>query len=161
MSIDFPNAPTNGQVFTSGAMSWTYDGTKWVAGGAQAKYIIGCYVPGLLTASQYLLVHTFGKATTIPANFGAYLGHASQGRGGAAATGSVAIDVRKATAAAPGTFSSVGTISVAAAALLATFATTGGTAITFAAGDTIAVVAPATPDATFNNFNATLVGYET
>jgi hypothetical protein len=34
MAIDFPNAPTVGQVFTSGAQSWTWDGTKWVASGA-------------------------------------------------------------------------------------------------------------------------------
>ena len=31
--IDFPASPTNGQVFTSGAQSWTWDGTKWVASG--------------------------------------------------------------------------------------------------------------------------------
>jgi hypothetical protein len=32
--IDFPASPTVGQVFTSGAQSWTWDGTKWVASGA-------------------------------------------------------------------------------------------------------------------------------
>ena len=31
--IDFPASPTNGQVFVSGAQSWTFDGTKWVASG--------------------------------------------------------------------------------------------------------------------------------
>ena len=31
--IDFPASPANGQVFTSGAQSWTWDGTKWVASG--------------------------------------------------------------------------------------------------------------------------------
>ena len=30
MALDFPNSPTNGQTFTSGGSSWTYDGTKWV-----------------------------------------------------------------------------------------------------------------------------------
>ena len=29
MAINFPDSPTNGQVFTSGSTSWTYDGTKW------------------------------------------------------------------------------------------------------------------------------------
>lgn len=29
MAIDFPNSPTNGQTFTSGTRTWTYDGTKW------------------------------------------------------------------------------------------------------------------------------------
>jgi hypothetical protein len=28
--LDFPNAPTIGQVFTSGGLSWQWDGTKWV-----------------------------------------------------------------------------------------------------------------------------------
>lgn len=27
--LDFPNSPTNGQVFTSGGQSWKYDGVKW------------------------------------------------------------------------------------------------------------------------------------
>ncbi len=31
--IDFPASPINGQVFTSGAQSWIWDGTKWVASG--------------------------------------------------------------------------------------------------------------------------------
>lgn len=29
MAINFPDSPTNGQVFTSGTSSWTYDGVKW------------------------------------------------------------------------------------------------------------------------------------
>lgn len=29
MAIDFPNSPTNGQEYTVGATTWTYDGTKW------------------------------------------------------------------------------------------------------------------------------------
>jgi hypothetical protein len=31
MAIDFPASPTNGQTFTSGALVYTYDGTKWKA----------------------------------------------------------------------------------------------------------------------------------
>jgi len=29
MAINFPDSPTNGQVFTSGSTSWIWDGTKW------------------------------------------------------------------------------------------------------------------------------------
>lgn len=29
MAIDFPNSPTNGQTYTVGDTTWTYDGTKW------------------------------------------------------------------------------------------------------------------------------------
>jgi len=41
MAIDFPGSPTNGQTFTSGSVTYTYDGTKWTAlasgGGATDK----------------------------------------------------------------------------------------------------------------------------
>jgi hypothetical protein len=41
MAIDFPASPTNGQTFTSGSVTYTYDGTKWTAvasgGGATDK----------------------------------------------------------------------------------------------------------------------------
>ena len=29
MALDFPASPTNGQVFASGGVSWTFDGDKW------------------------------------------------------------------------------------------------------------------------------------
>lgn len=29
MPLDFPDSPTNGQTFTSGVRTWTYDGTVW------------------------------------------------------------------------------------------------------------------------------------
>lgn len=34
MAIDFPNTPTNGQVFTSGNKTWVYSSSdnKWVSG---------------------------------------------------------------------------------------------------------------------------------
>lgn len=31
MALDFPNSPTNGQTFTSGNRSWTFNGTRWEA----------------------------------------------------------------------------------------------------------------------------------
>lgn len=159
--INFPDSPTVGQVFTSGAASWSWDGTKWAAGGSNARYIVACFVPGLMTASQILLDHRVSKAVTFPANFGGYLGHTSEARGSANATASTAIDVQRATSAAPGTFTSVGTITIAAGAMVGTFASSGGAAVSFAQGDTLALIAPATPDATFAGLAATLVGYET
>jgi hypothetical protein len=162
--IDFPNSPTVGQVFSSGAASWTWDGTKWAAVGSSTtspRYIVACFVPGLMTASQILLDHRVSKAVTFPANFGAYLGHTSEARGSANATASTAIDVQRATSAAPSTFTSVGTITIAAGAMVGTFTSSGGAAVSFAQGDTLALVGPATPDGTFAGFAATLVGYET
>jgi hypothetical protein len=159
--IDFPNSPTVGQTFSSGTASWTWDGTKWVGGAAHQRYIVACFVPGLMTASQILLDHRVSKAITFPAAFGTYLGHTSEARGSANATASTAIDVQRATSAAPGTFTSVGTITIAAGAMVGTFASSGGAAVSFAQGDTLALVGPATPDVTFAGFAATLVGYET
>ena len=77
------------------------------------------------------------------------------------ATASTAIDVQRALSASPGSFSSVGTITIAAGAMVATFTSSGGGAVSFAQGDTLALVGPGTPDATLTNFTATLVGYET
>jgi hypothetical protein len=31
MAIDFPASPTNGQTFTSGSITYAFDGTKWTA----------------------------------------------------------------------------------------------------------------------------------
>lgn len=161
MAIDFPNSPTVGQSFSSGALAWVWDGTKWTAAtAASAPYIVGCFVPGVMTATQSLLLHTYPRAVTIPANFASYSGHASEGRGTVNATASTAIAVQKATAGSPGSFTGVGTITIAAGAQVATFASTGGTTIPFAQGDTLALVGPTTPDTTFANFAATLVGYE-
>jgi hypothetical protein len=145
-----PSGTTHDQlVYVSGA--WTAQRPRWIA---------SCFVPGIMTASQYLLLQRLSKAVTIPANFGTYLGHVSEARGTANATGSTAIDVQRALSATPGTFASIGTITIAAGAMVGTFASSGGAAISFAQGDAVALVGPATADATFSNFAATLVGYE-
>jgi hypothetical protein len=125
------------------------------------EYVIGCFVPAVLTASQVLLNHPFTKNVSFPANFGSYGGFATKARGTAAATASTTITVQKAVAASPGVWSNVGTIVVAAGALAAaTFTTSGGAQLNFLAGDTLQLVAPATPDTTFAGFSAALVGFE-
>lgn len=41
MALDFPASPTNGQVFLSGGISWTFDGEKWkVATTAATTFIV-------------------------------------------------------------------------------------------------------------------------
>jgi hypothetical protein len=150
--MDAVFSSATGSMLYRTASAWTAQRPRWIA---------STFVPGVPTASQLLLLQRMSTAITFPANFGTYLGHTSMARGTVNATASTAIDVRRATSAAPGTFTSVGTITIAAGTMVATFATSGGAAITFAQGDSISLVAPATPDTTFANFAATLVGYET
>jgi hypothetical protein len=125
------------------------------------KYVVGAFVPGVLTANQLLLVHRVGKAITIPANFGAYAGYISQASGTVAATASTVITVARALSATPTSFTTVGTITFGAGGLIPTFATTGGTAVSYAQGDLLRLTAPASPDATFAGFACTLVAQET
>jgi hypothetical protein len=111
------------------------------------------------TASQVIGHHRFSRGVTIPANFGAYLGDASQAGGSAVATASTVFSVEKAASATPNSFSQVGTITIAAGTVTPTFASSGGTAIALAQGDVMRIVAPASPDATFAGFYATIIGF--
>jgi hypothetical protein len=123
------------------------------------RYHLGAYVPGQMSASQNLLFHRFSKGVTIPANFGAYLGHVSEAGGMVGATASTVIQIAKAVAATPTTFTNVASITFAAGAVLGTFSTQA--AITFAQGDLIRLRGPATADVTFSDFTATIMGWET
>jgi hypothetical protein len=157
--IDFPASPTNGQIFTSGALSWRFDGTKWVAQGAataSTPYIVGCFVPGPLAGSQLLLHHRFARAVALPANFDGVGSNESQAGGSVAATGSTVITVSKALAVTPTTFSNIGTITIIAGSVSPVFDTSAAP-VAFAAGDVIRLIAPASPDAGFAGFNASLV----
>lgn len=46
MVLDFPNLPTNGQVYTAVGLSWVWDGAKWITGttgtiaGAQPMMVV-------------------------------------------------------------------------------------------------------------------------
>lgn len=150
--------------FTLGSSSINWievAGTNVVTTTGGAKYVVSAFVPGVMIASQRLLYHKVSKAITFPANFGSYVGHTSEGGGSANATGSTVINVDKAPAGTPNTFSNIGTITFGAGAVTPTFATSGGTTVNFAQGDVLRMVGPATPDGTFADFYATLVGYET
>jgi hypothetical protein len=137
-----------------------FDGatSQWL--NQRAKYIVGSYAPGTPTANQNLLFHRFSKAVTIPANAGTYLGHVSEAAGSVAATASTVVTIAKALSGTPTTFAGVATITFAAGSAVGTFATSGGTTVTFAQGDILRLQAAATPDATLADFHMTLVGFE-
>src|SRR5262249_7962061 len=108
------------------------------------RYVIGSFTPGLLTANQNLLFHRVSKAVTIPANFGAYLAHASEAGGSTVATNSTTVTLARALVTSPTTFANIGSVTFAAGSANGTWSTQA--AISLAQGDIIRVRAPATPD---------------
>lgn len=111
--------------------------------GAQ-PFDLTAFYPGVPTASAIVTRVPVARAVSFPAGLAGSIGLAS-----AAATGSTVFDVQKNGA-------SVGTITFAAGAASATF--TAASQIALAAGDTIAVIAPASPDATLSNVGLVLAG---
>lgn len=134
-----------------------YLGGTWT--NQRSKYVVGCYVPGPVTANQNLLYHRFSKAVSIPPNGGSYLGHVSEAAGSVAATASMVLTLARAASGTPTTFSNVGTITFAAGAVVGTFGTTG--TVAFAQGDILRLRGPGTADVSFADLHMTLVGYET
>ena len=127
--IDFPASPTTGQVFTSGGVSWKFDGVKWQAQGVSAPYLVGFDIPGILTLNA-VFAHVFGAAATFPINFSG-----SQARGSANATASPVVTFSKSLAASPLSFSTIGTLTIGAGTTNPTFVA--ASAPSFAIGDTI------------------------
>ena len=142
-----------------------YDGAHWI--NTREPYIVGGFSGNsVFTASQVFLLHRFPVAVTFPANFGATSGpNAATSEGGTdtAATGSVTINIDQCPAASNptsgGSWTNIGTMSLSASGHTITFATALGGPQSFAAGDYMRWVAPASPDATLCNVAATLAGH--
>lgn len=109
-----------------------------------AAYDLGASSLGAPVASQVLMRYPFPRAVSFPASL-----TGSQGVAGTAATAQTDFDIRK-------NGSSVGTMRFAAAATVASFIA--ASAFSFAVGDVITVVAPATPDATLADIGFALKG---
>jgi hypothetical protein len=130
---------TDGQVLT--ADSAQSAGVKW----ASAPFDIPVYFPGVPTASTKFRFK-MARAVTFPANFAG-----SQFTATANATASTVIDIQK-------NGSSVGSCTIAAGGTTPTFASSGGASVSFAAGDVIAFICPASPDLTLADPSITLAG---
>lgn len=140
-----------------------YNGTAGKWENNREPYIVAGFVPGTATAGQVLLVHRFASAVTFPANFAtATPNTASQGGALANATGSTVINVDKCPAASDptssGSWTTIGTMTLAASGHVVSFATTGGAAQSFAQGDYMRWVGPTPADATAANLFASLAG---
>lgn len=119
----------------------SFDGT----GDITQPFDVHTFYPGVPTASAKLYRGKVARALVAPANFAG-----AQFTGTVNATASTVFDVQK-------NGVSCGTCTIAAGTLTPTFATTGGAAVNFAAGDVLSVIAPATPDATLADPAITLV----
>lgn len=108
---------------------------------------VTAFLPGLQTsASQKILRVKVARAVSFAANFaGSYFAASAN------ATGSTVFDVQK-------NGSSIGSVTIGAGGTTPTFATSGGTSQSFAAGDLFAIVGPATADATLADLGFTFAG---
>lgn len=121
----------------------SFDGTANIT----QPFDVFAYLPGLQTsASQKLLRVKMARAVSFAANFaGSYFTATAN------ATGSTVFDVQK-------NGVSVGTVTIGAGSTTATFASSGGAAQAFAAGDVLTILGPATADATLADPAFTLAG---
>jgi hypothetical protein len=130
---------TAGQVLTSAGAAadptWT-----------SQPHDVHAFHPGVPGASALVFRGPIARAFTFPADFaGSYFSASAN------ATASTVFDVQK-------NGVSIGTVTIAAGGTVATFATSGGTAQSFAAGDLLTIIAPATPDSTLADVGFALAG---
>lgn len=107
---------------------------------------VHAFYPGVPTASAKVLRVPVARAVSFAANFAG-----SYAKAGANATGSTVFDIQK-------NGSSIGSATFAAGAASATLTTSGGTSQSLAAGDVLAIVGPATADATLADIGFALAG---
>jgi hypothetical protein len=98
MPLDFPNSPSNGQIYSSGSSAWLFDGTKWTPSGTGFLAFIGDTpptpppTPGLLwwnsspgigqlyvyyndgTSSQWVAANNMGGGLYLPLTGGTLTG---------------------------------------------------------------------------------------
>jgi len=103
------------------------------------------FYPGVPTNSAKVLRVPIARAVTFAGNFSGSYGKAS-----VASTGTATFDVQK-------NGSSIGTV-VFTSSATATFTTTSGAAQSFAAGDVLSIIAPASADATLADIGIVLAG---
>lgn len=126
----------------------SFDGATWAelatggGSGGSTAYRVGFFATTALSASEVAAIHVFTDAAEFSANFAG-----SRASVGVNPGASFVMSVQKNGA-------EVGTITISTAGVI-TFATSGGAAVSFAAGDVLRVVGPATAG-TAANFAVTL-----
>jgi hypothetical protein len=134
--------PTTGQ-------GLVYNGSAWAPAAVASTtqpYDIGLTVTEAPTASEVLMRFVAPRAVAFPANFAG-----SYANSGTAATASTVFTIAKNGA-------SIGTVTFAASGTSGTWASSGGTAQSLAAGDVLTLTGPATPDTTLANIGFSFAG---
>lgn len=151
-----PDKPRTGDVRLADGTNWNpasegfgfvwWDGDGWepLDSPSALSYDVGCYIAGKPTASEKVMRFVTPRVFDLPAAF-----TGSKGDAATAATAQTDFDVKKGA-------SSIGTIRFSAGAVVATFIA--ASAVAFAVGDVLSVVAPATPDATLADISITFKG---
>ncbi len=121
-------------------------GTDYDASWVWEPFDIHTFYPGTTAVSAKLYRGKLARAVTFAANFAG-----SQFTASANATAATVFDIQK-------NGVSVGSCTVAAGGVVPTFASSGGAAVVFAAGDILSIVAPAAPDVTLADPAITLSG---
>jgi hypothetical protein len=156
IGITPPASPTVGQLWWNSDASdgsiyiWFNDGTSsqwvpiWVPQTQASLFDTGIWYPGAPAASAVLLRFVAVTPFSLPAGL-----TGSSGYAGTTATGSATINIRK-------NGSNQGTVVFAAGTATPTFAL--ASALSFAAGDRLELVGPASADATLADISVTLKG---
>ena len=133
-ALDFPASPSVNDIYTANGSSWKWNGESWV-GVPATNYIFtsGIYV-GTLPANQVLIDNPMAAACTFPVSLAG-----SAGTLNTAASAQTDFDIQK-------NGVSFATMRFAAAGTVASFIA--ASSVSFAIGDILTVVAPASPDAT-------------
>jgi hypothetical protein len=118
----------------------------------QQIYVPSTFYPEIFSNNQELLTHKFAENCTLPGNMAG-----SQFGATANATNSTVLTVQRAVAASPNVWTTIGTITIGAGGITPTFATTAGAAFTFAIGDEVRIMGPATADPTLSKPRVTLL----
>lgn len=116
------------------------------ATGGAVDYDVSTYIADKRPSGAVAFRHNFTKAVDFAANFAL-----SESDAVVAATASAVFLIKK-----NGT--QVGTLTFAASGTTGTFASTGGTAVSFVAGDILEITAPSPQDATLSGVSITLAG---
>lgn len=132
--------PTTGQTLT-------YSGTDWAPATPYAGYDIPVFIPDAPTASMICVRIAAVRGFSLPSGLTGSVANA-----GTAATASTVFAIHKNT-------TSVGSVTFAAAATTGTF--TFASTTSWASGDVLRIIAPASPDATLANISISFLGSRT